>query len=231
MVSHPALSALKRGTYKPVQCSVNVSEITLLGVEIRRPEDRDTCSRSQSIQVQAISSKGGSKDLVVNLQLSWLAPVLADHSTNVTGTTFGAIPIKIEGDEYFHVIASGRRIGISKLRICIAIDSNVQREGIDPKRLGPLHIVVIVRSTCTITNNANLVDLLVLYNLIRGFPFTLTMKWQNTSLSVAALSFRVWASEAGAAKASEAATSHIAEKRMILGRLSTRVTYVITSED
>lgn len=144
------------GPHQPVQCSIDLGEVSFTRMEVRSPKDRCSCSGSHGSNIQSISCEGRSENLAIVHQLSWQAGVLGDLLTHSSGAGCRAVPVEIEGDKNFHAIAFGGLVRVAELRVGVAVDSNVQSEGVDSKGFGSLHVIVEVGCACAVTDDANL---------------------------------------------------------------------------
>lgn len=139
----------------PVESTVKSRGGRLAGVEVGNEVDVSTGSRTDGVGIEAIASKGGSKNTAIDLELSRLVGVLSNLLTNASSVA-RTPPVEVEGDEDLHAIVGGRLVSITKLLISVTVGTNVQSKSIDTGSLCTLHISIVVGRTCAIRNDTNL---------------------------------------------------------------------------
>lgn len=121
-----------------------------------RPEDIHASTGPHGLDIQAVTSEGGDEDLVIDLELRWLTCIVCDQLADSGSVGAGVIPVEVEGDEYLHVVVSGRLKGVVELRLGVGIHTDVKSKGINTQIFGPLHVRIIISGAGAIRHNADL---------------------------------------------------------------------------
>lgn len=145
-------------THHPIQCAIDSGEVRpLFRVKVGGPEDRCTCGSADRVHINSVSSKAGSEDLAVDveLRLGIGSGVLSDLLPNL-GPLVCVVPVEVERDKDLHIVVDSRLVGEAQLLVSVRVNADVEGKGIDAELFRPLHIRVIICWASAVGDDANL---------------------------------------------------------------------------
>jgi hypothetical protein len=124
-------------------------------MEIRDKVHIGARRRPHGVDIEAVSGERRSKNTPVDEKLGGLVGVLGDLAADGARVP-GAVPVEVERDEDLHPVVGRRLVGKVELLVRVAVDADVEGEGVDTCVLGPTHVIVILGGAGAFTNDTDL---------------------------------------------------------------------------